>query len=46
MERVMSVEERIKRAEDIYNKRNGIQYTKSKNSKFRKIFLLLTAFNI
>ncbi len=33
MERVMSVEERIKRAEDIYNKRNGIQYTKSKNSK-------------
>lgn len=33
MEKTMSVEERIKRAEDIYNKRNGIQYTKSKISK-------------
>lgn len=33
MEKTMSVEERIRRAEDIYNKRNGIQYTKSKISK-------------
>ena len=29
MERAMSVEERIRRAEDIYNKRNGVQYSKN-----------------
>ena len=32
MEKVMSVEERIRRAEDIYNKRNGI-YTRSSENK-------------
>lgn len=48
MEKVMSVEERIRRAEDIYNRRNGIQYTrpiykekKKKGSKrlFMQIFI-------
>lgn len=34
MERVMSVEERIKRAEDIYNRRNGI-YTRNVSSTER-----------
>ena len=32
MEKVMSVEERIKRAEDIYNKRNGVKYAKSEEN--------------
>lgn len=45
MDRVMSVEERIRRAEDIYNKRNGEQYTqnitKEKNNKFKKSKKLL-----
>ena len=53
MERVMSVEERIRRAEDIYNKRNNRQYSKPverKNKKntvkkmFMQIFICLSIY--
>ena len=36
MERVMSVEERIRRAEDIYNRRNGVQRMKTSSSKVER----------
>ncbi len=36
MERTMSVEERIRRAENIYNRRNGINYSRTIDSKPKK----------